>query len=98
MSKSKHNFNDPKAQAKVEYHLWVLYQPNAKWADKNTGRMVNLPLKKTYNGFFTKPDKGLQGLRDLVHERASIIQKAQLYRTHVDQKLAEWDASNKCWK
>lgn len=92
MSKSKNNFTDQKVLEKVEYHCWVLYSPGAKWGN------YSMPRKKTYNGFISKKDKGLQGLKSLVEERSSIIEQAQLYNTQSDRKIADWNSKNKNWE
>ncbi len=98
MSASKNNFRDQRVLNKVEYHCWIVYLPGAKWMDKATGIQISMPPKKTYNGFISKPDKGLQGLRNLVQERASIIEKAIMYNTQLDIEIMQWDTINKCWK
>lgn len=91
MSHSKNNFTDPKVLAKVEYHCWILHVHNAKWNG------YSLPRKKTYNGFLSKKDNGLQSLKNLVAERSSIIEAAQIYITKEDKLLHEWDSVKKCW-
>lgn len=92
MSKNKNNFSDANVLEKVEFHCWVLYNHGAKWNG------VSLPRKKTYNGFLTKKDKGLQSLKNLVAERSSIIEQAQIFETQKDQKLLEWNSTNKFWE
>ena len=101
MSKSKNNFTDPYVLAKVEYHCWVLHVSGAKWALQN-GSIINLPKNKTYNGFPSKRDKGLQSLKDLVITRSSIIEQAQLWDSKRcgpnDNPLFTWNPQKKIWE
>lgn len=96
MSKSKNNFTDPHVLEKVEYHCWVLHVHGAKWNN------YPLPRKKTYNGFPSKRDKGLQSLKDLVITRSSIIEQAQLFDSKKcgpnDKPLFEWNGTKKAWE
>lgn len=92
MHKGKNNFRDASVLERVQYHCWVLYNHNAKWNN------VKMDRKKTYNGFLTKPDKGLQSLKNLVAERSSIIEQAQIYQTQIDKMILEWDSISKTWK
>jgi len=91
MSKTKNNFRDANVLNKVQFHCWVLYNPGAKWNG------VAMPRKKTYNGFLTKPDKGLQGLKNLVVERSSIIEQSQIFETQNDKKIYDWNSKTKSW-
>ncbi|MDO9186957.1 MAG: hypothetical protein Q7W13_13165 [Bacteroidia bacterium] len=96
MSKSKNNFTDPNVLAKVEYHCWVLHVSGAKWNN------YHLPKNKTYNGFISKRDKGLQSLKDLVIARSSIIEQAQIWDSkrcgENDDPLFTWNPQKKIWE